>query len=297
MTYATSLLRNSFSLLCAGSLFGGCVVTGSDGGGDGTDDGDDDGGPGPGATGNPDDDGDDDGDDVPDDTSGEDEGETGDEPVPCGTNVLEDPGFEGGTPNAVWDENSLVFDSPICDAACTEDPGAEPLDGDWWLWFGGLEEPEIASVSQVFSLTADVAELQFSFSINAAAGGGEDIVQVHIDETEVFMATDAEAEDFDGYTAVTIDISDFADGEDHTLTFSGDLTGVGLTNFFIDNTAVSGCDDSDTGTDTGTGTGDTGADTTAGSDSGSSDSGSSDSGSSDSGSSDSGSGSSSSTGT
>ncbi|MEM6993541.1 MAG: hypothetical protein AAF721_23705 [Myxococcota bacterium] len=270
MTYAKSLLRTSTSLLCAGLLLGGCIISGGADDNDSTDGADDDGdGVGPGPTGNPDD-GDDDGSGTPDDTAGDD-ADTGSLPPPCGTNLLEDPGFEAGTPSTAWMEASQVFGTPICDQGCTEDPGALPFAGDWWVWFGGVEEPEIASVSQTINVTGDVAELQFAFSINAAAGTGNDFVQVHIDDTEIFLATDAEMDMYDGYTGVTIDISDFADGEDHLLTFSGDLTGEGLSNFFIDDASVSACDGGGSGTDTGTGSGsgsDTAADTTAGTDTG-----------------------------
>ena len=258
------LLGSSLRLTCAAALLlGGCVISSSDddGGGEGTDDNPTSGGPG--------------GDDQPDGGVGTDgDGDSGDdgdddgvEPnPPCGDNVLQDGGFEEGTPSAAWSEASAVFGTPICDASCTEDPGATPLEGMWWVWFGGVEEPDLASVSQTFSVAGGTAELQFYFDINASGAAGSDLYTVHIDDVVVFMATDAEMDAYDGYTEVIIDISEFADGAEHTLSISGDMTGDGLTNFFTDNVSIAACtgtvDESDDTPDTGM-TDDVGTDTVA----------------------------------
>ena len=184
----------------------------------------------------------------------------------CGDNLLGDGGFEAGSPSTAWAESSDVFGTPLCDGACTEDAGAAPFEGDWFVWFGGLEEPETASVSQTFTATGDAAFLFFMFEINAAAGAGDDILSVRIDDTEVFMASDAEWEDFDTYREVGIDISDFADGEPHTLTIEASFPGTGLSNFFIDDVYVEACEDTsgDSDSDGGSDTDDTAGDTESG---------------------------------
>ena len=171
------------------------------------------------------------------------EGTTG-IPGDCGDNVLADSGFEGGTPNPSWEESSTIFDSPICDLGCTEDPGAGPRTGDWWVWFGGLEEPDTASVSQEVTIEPDAAYLSLYLEINAAQGEiGDDLIVAEIDGNEVFMATDAEIEDYATYREVVVDISAYADGGQHTLEIRAEVTGDGLTNFFVEDVTIVSCDE------------------------------------------------------
>lgn len=176
----------------------------------------------------------------------------------CTSNIVMDGGFESGTPSAAWTEASVNFNTPICDTGCTEDPGADPYAGEWYCWFGGIDtDPEIASVSQTVTLDGQSAYLSFRFQINAAAGTGDDYFFVDIDDTTVFMVTDAEIDDFSGYTPVSLDISDFIDDQSHTITFTGDFLGDGaLSNFFLDEvelvTCTEGSDTSGSGTSTST---------------------------------------------
>lgn len=198
----------------------------------------------------------------------------------CSDNLIEDGGFEGGTPSPAWTEMSLNFMTPICDTDCTMDPGADPFVGNWYAWFGGIDtDPEIASVSQLVTIDGQTAFLAFRFQINAAAGTGNDFFEVTVDGTTVWLATDAEIADYAGYTPISVDISDFADGNAHTITFTGDVLGEGeLTNFFLDEVSLITCTDgvadttggSSSGADTDTGaSSDTTAADSSGSDSGS----------------------------
>jgi hypothetical protein len=199
----------------------------------------------------------------------------------CTDNILLDGGFEGGTPSAAWTEMSINFETPICDTDCTADPGADPYAGDWYAWFGGIDTaPEIASVSQLATIDGETAFLSFRFQINAAAGDGNDFFEVTIDDTTVWLATDAEIDAYAGYTPISVDVSDFADGGAHTITFTGDVLGEGqLTNFFLDEVGlvtcvVGGADTTGSSSDSGTDTSASSSDTTAADESSSSDGGS-----------------------
>ncbi|MEX1363327.1 MAG: hypothetical protein AB1Z98_09390 [Nannocystaceae bacterium] len=220
----------------------------------------------------------------PDDTGDPD---TGGPMGECTENLVLDPGFEAGTPNPSWTEASALFGTPICDSSCTEEPGAEPFAGSWWVWLGGdPEQPETASVSQTITIPPDTAFLSFRFQIRSAAGTGDDVFSVVLDGDTVFMATDLDMADFSDYTEVELDVSPWADGGSYELSIEGDLTGNGLTSFFVDEVSLVSCSES-MGTDTGEtegqdttagGTDDTGGTSSGGTDGSSSDSGASSTG-------------------
>lgn len=167
----------------------------------------------------------------------------------CGDNEIADPGFEGGAPNPAWNESSIVFDTVLCDDACTTDEGAAPYEGSWWVWFGGSDvEPDTASVSQMFTVNASYAEATFFFQINTAAGTSDDVFSVEIDGTTVFMVTDGDVGDYGGYTQVVLALDEYADGQQHRIAFNSVTTGAGLTNFFLDAVELVGCEDPMMGT-------------------------------------------------
>jgi hypothetical protein len=281
------MLRTNFALpglsllLCHALLGAGCLITTSDGTGDDSNSGESTGGgsvslsttdSASATSSNPDETGND---DSPGETTSAPTGE-------CSDNLIVDGGFEGGTPSEAWTEMSDNFGTPICDVDCTEEPGADPYAGDWYAWFGGIDtDPEVGSVRQDVTIGGTSAFLSFRFEINASSQTGDDFFEVTIDDESVWIAVDTEIADFDGYTPVTIDISDFADGAGHTIAFTGDVLGNGLTNFFLDEVSLVTCTESaDTSGSGGSSDGSSGSDgttvgdTTAGSDS-SSDSGSS----------------------
>ena len=277
----TKLIRTGATLLLSSPLFAGCIFTmADDTAGDGSDsavsdtDVGDDTGVSSNATAPSDDSSSDDSSNV--DESG---GETTDGPVgECSETLIVDGGFEAGTPSTAWTEASDAFGTPICDVNCTADEGAGPYAGDWYAWFGGVEEAEHAAVTQHVNLDGTSAYLSFRFEINASAGTGDDVFTVTIDDQTVFMATDLEIEDYASYTPISIDVSDFAAG-DHVVEIKADLAGTGLSSFFVDEVAMVTCDDGgdSSGSDDGSSSGD---DSGTSDDGSSSDDGASESGSS-----------------
>lgn len=288
MKFTESLFPLSV-VVCA-TLGGGCILTTNDddGGQDGETQGDDDDDDSDPST--PDDDASDDSPTDPDETGDGTDGPTDDSTTgpsgDCSANLVMDPGFEAGSPSTAWDETSTTFGTPICNADCTDDANAGPYEGDFWGWFGGLAEPEAASLTQSITIPAgETALLSFRFAINATTGTGDDTFVVTVDGATVFMVSDAEMEDYPDYTHVEVDVSEYADGAAHTVRFESDHPGheeEGLiTNFFLDKVSLVSCNGSgtDSGDDSGSSDGTTAADdTTSGTDSGSTDGGSSDSG-------------------
>ncbi len=171
----------------------------------------------------------------------------------CTDNLFADPGFEGGTPNASWDEASELFGTPICDASCTDMPGAGPHGGAFWAWFGGLENAaDFATVAQAVTIPeGDAAVLTFWLQIRSGSGTGNDLFAITIDDAQVFFAADTDMAVYDGYTQVEVDVTDFADGQTHMVYFDADIAGVGLTSYFLDDVSLVSCVDEAPGTTTG----------------------------------------------
>ena len=148
--------------------------------------------------------------------------------------VVSDGSFEGGTPNANWNEYSLNFSTPICDSSCGVD-GAHT--GSWYVWFGGTASEETGSVDQDVTIPVGYATLNFWLLIGAASGA-DGFMAVSLDGTELFRVTENDAADYGVYTLVTVDASAFADGGTHNLRFDAyNVAGANL-NFFVDDVTL-----------------------------------------------------------
>lgn len=253
MTISTISLRALAGVLGLGLLSSACIITTSeddDGGRDITDDGTP-----PLTSGQPSDSTG----PVADDTVGSDDTSdptTGGPVGDCSDNLVLDAGFEAGTPSEAWTEASDVFGTPICDAGCTDEAGAVPYAGEWWAWFGGVEdEPESASLSQTITIDPEMAYLSFWFQVRSGAGSGDDVFTVTLGGDTIFMVTDLDMPDYDAYTQVDVDVSEWADGGSYELRFASEHTGVGLTSFFLDEVSLVSCTEAgstgSTGPDTG----------------------------------------------
>lgn len=258
MTISTTSIEFLAGALALGLLGSACIITTSEDDGDVEETGDE--GDPPLTTGQPSDStgpvADDDTTDGPiDDTTGGPAGE-------CTDNLVLDPGFEAGSPSAVWTEASDVFGTPVCDLGCTDEEGAVPYAGEWWAWFGGVEdEPENASVSQSITIDPEMSYLSFWFQIRSAAGTGDDVFTATLDGDTVFMVTDLEMPDYDEYQRIDLDVSEWADGGTYELRFVSSHTGNGLTSFFLDEVSLVSCSE---GAGTSTGPDTEGQDDTAG---------------------------------
>lgn len=159
-------------------------------------------------------------------------------------NLVLDPGFEGGTPNATWTEASTNFGTPICDAGtCGVGSGTGPRSGTFWAWFGGFSTGvESGSVAQAMVIPTGSTSLDFyvEFPVCNAANGANDYVRVLVDGTELWRenATAARCGSI-GYQLVSVDISAYDDGLSHTVTFDSTTVGGGaVSNFFVDDVSI-----------------------------------------------------------
>ena len=147
------------------------------------------------------------------------------------TELILDGSFEAcvpsNAPNACpdWGETSLVFGSPICDAGwCGTGGGtAGPNTGTVWSWFGGAGGADVGTVSQAVTIPTGSATLTFYWWVGTSSAAGNDF-NVDVDGTSIFNVSGAalaSGPQGAGYVQESIDVSSYADGGSHTITFTG----------------------------------------------------------------------------
>ena len=168
-------------------------------------------------------------------------GHTALQPTGSGLNVVVDGGFEGGTPNAAWTEASTNFGTTLCDiGSCGTGTGTGPNSGNFWSWFGGIGASEVGSVSQSFIIPNGTATLEF-FTESIICDSAADYMEAQIDGNTVYrIQGDDPSCGSLGYAMQTVDVSAFADGANHTLTFTSEIfaNNGGGSNFFLDDVSL-----------------------------------------------------------
>ena len=148
-------------------------------------------------------------------------------------NLINDPGFETGSPNGLWFESSTNFGTPLCTIDfCGLGGGTGPHTGDWWAWFGGIAAFEEGEVNQSVVIPPGVATLKFWLEIPALSGNTFDYLEVQIDGNTIFYVDDDTG--YYPYAQVVLDVSAYADGSSHNVRFHSEIFGFGISNFFVD---------------------------------------------------------------
>src|SRR6185295_18441594 len=80
--------------------------------------------------------------------------------------LLANGGFESAANPPAWTATSLLFGTPLCtlDACGNGESTVGPRGGSYWVWFGGVLDPqavEIASVRQTVVIPSGTATLSF----------------------------------------------------------------------------------------------------------------------------------------
>ncbi len=158
-------------------------------------------------------------------------------PVQAGAGtIIGDPGFEGGTPNAVWTEASTNFGTPICDAGgCGVGGGTGANSGSFWLWFGGILAFEEGSVSQMITIpTGGLVDLSFFLEMPTCDDVG--FFEVLVDGNQEFIVDETDANcGVVGYNQISVDLTAYqgqtVNFELHSIVQG---SGTAATNFFID---------------------------------------------------------------
>ena len=159
--------------------------------------------------------------------------------------LMQDPGFEAtdnsGLPytNPNWDGTSTNFGSPFCDLGCGNGGGTAGVHaGTFWTWLGGAGPvAETSAVTQdVVIPTGDTRFLNFWLWI-VAIGDGTTNMDVAVDGTVLTSFPEPAAAEA-GYTQRGIDVSSFADGNSHTITFTYTSPGSGSANYSLDDVTL-----------------------------------------------------------
>ena len=157
--------------------------------------------------------------------------------IPFADNPIQDPGFEAYTPNPYWDEYSSTYGTTLCNAAdCGTGTGSGAHTGQVWSWFGGVNpgDTEIGYVSQDVEIPSGSATMKFWVE-QAVCGdsGATNYLALQIDGTELWRTDGTDpACGTASYRQIEVDVSAFADGNNHEIKFYSSTVGSG--NFFLD---------------------------------------------------------------
>lgn len=161
-----------------------------------------------------------------------------------------DPSLEvsGANGGGDWASTSTNFSTVFCLNAlfggCTSNPSLIAADGTWWAWFGGIDPadpgtatlPEVGTLEQSVTIPSGANQLTFQLQLPNCSGQAADFLSLRIDGTEVFRIDATDASCGGAYAEKTVDISAYADGNSHTITFHSEQSGTGTdaANFFVD---------------------------------------------------------------
>ena len=159
------------------------------------------------------------------------------------SDVVQDGGYEAGTPNPFWTEFSTNFGTPLCDAAaCSTGQSAGPLSGDWWAWYGGYGSGyEAGNMSQSVTIpSGGPAILTFWVEQYFCSGDPADYLEVNMDGAQLWVTTGNDpACGRVGYRQINLDVSAYADDAAHTLEFNSETFGnPTFSNFFVDDVVL-----------------------------------------------------------
>ncbi len=136
-----------------------------------------------------------------------------------------DGSFEAGIGAGTWEEASVNFGTPLCDAGCGTCGGpCVPRTGDFYAWFGGNNGPETGSVSQDVNIPAGTSAQILMWVKMPALGDGSDnnYLRLVVDGNEIDRLTPADSVTYQAaYTVWAVPVDAYADGGVHTVLIEG----------------------------------------------------------------------------
>ncbi len=154
-------------------------------------------------------------------------------PVLC--DVISDGGFEEGSNIWVEFEEPNQPDFGIID-------GTIPMTGSLSAYLGGFQTQQITNISQVINIP-NTSSATLTFYGLFFCSDNNDNFKVLIDNETILDITGSDLEicESEIFTRFELDVSQFADGNAHTLQFSLFGTDAGFTAFFLDDVQLNAC--------------------------------------------------------
>ena len=156
---------------------------------------------------------------------------------------IADGSFEGGTPNASWTEASTLFGTPLCNYITC--PGRAARSGLWFAEFGGILAAETSSLTQGVTIPSySSPRLEFYLNLpGPSSGNNTDDFKVMVDGAPIYSVVEGSplAGYYDGgYLLTGLDLSPYADGFSHSISFHSTITGTGTvpTTFLLDDVSI-----------------------------------------------------------
>jgi hypothetical protein len=155
--------------------------------------------------------------------------------------LFQDPTFEatvGGT-NPFWTADDSISGTPLCDASCDSGATIVARTGDWFVWFGGWDQPNNSLLSQSVVFPTGQPRWLNYWMINQVGGDPTAVMALSIDGTSV-LTFPAESGESD-YAPHTFEIpSAYLDGASHLVQFdfSADSAGGEISGAIVDDVTL-----------------------------------------------------------
>ncbi len=132
----------------------------------------------------------------------------------------------------------------ICGSEC--DGTNHAIIGDKWAWFGGIDlelpdnaYPDVAKIEQLITIPVETVDpilhfYLYLFNLPGESTSESDFLRVAIGDTEIFKVFYSNSEYKNGYKAVTLNLTGFADNKSHLLRFESSINKNSLSGFFVD---------------------------------------------------------------
>lgn len=146
--------------------------------------------------------------------------------------VIQDGGFELGSPNPYWTESSQVWPGLLVPDAIGANSGT------WYAWMGGADgNSEVSVLSQTVTIQngGSPATLSFYFSCNSDSPGDGDVFQARIDGNPVYTYSNCSILN---WTLVTVSVDAYADGGQHIVSFYATDNQGDNSNWFVDDVSL-----------------------------------------------------------
>ncbi|HJT97380.1 MAG TPA: PepSY domain-containing protein [Rhodanobacteraceae bacterium] len=160
--------------------------------------------------------------------------------------LFADPSFEATDPgtftNPNWDATDSVSGTPFCDASCDDAGTLVAHTGDWFVWFGGYQQSNTASLSQSVVFPSGQPRWLNYWMINQVGGDPTASLTLSIDGTSV-LSFPANSED--AFSPQTFEVpTTYLDGASHLVQFdwsadstAGEIGGAMIDDVTLDCTA------------------------------------------------------------